>query len=415
MIEDIKTDIIVVGSGPSGLASAIFAARNGKRVVILEQLRKVGAKILVSGGGKCNLSNNATMEDFIKGFSSGGKFLRPALNEFFSDELKDFFHKLGLQTGSYDGFHIFPESNSAVEVVEVLVTECERLGVKIINEITVEDIIIENDELCGVVTTQGELRAKNVIVTTGGRSYSKVGGTGGGYPLAKKAGHKVTKLLPAMVALQCEETWPGELSGLTITDASFFIDHKRYQNKIKRGSIMCTHKGLTGLRLLDLSGDVADLLQKAKSVPVSFNFRADMDYSGWIGKFNFWAKNNPKNRIHKLLTEFLPQRLVNQLCTEAGNLIGVKADKMTDEQKDILADLISNYIFHMTGTEGFERAMVTRGGIKLKDIDSNTMESKLLKGLYFAGEVLNIDGPCGGYNIQWAISSGRKAGISSAK
>jgi len=409
-----NTDIVVIGSGPAGLSAAIFAARQGAHVVVCEQLKVIGSKILVSGGGKCNLTNNASIDDFIDGFSSGATFLKPALSQFFKKELISFLHELNVPTGSYDGFHIFPKSNKASDVVKALRVECEKLGVEVLSHQRVEELVIEEGVICGVKGPDFEINTSRVIVATGGKSYPKCGGTGGGYPLAKQGGHKLTKLLPAMVAVQVEQTWPGDCSGITIEDASFFLDHKRYDWNVKRGSIMFTHRGITGLRLLDISGDAADLLQQNKKVPLCMNFCPQMSTSDWGDKFASWEKNKPKNRIHKLLSHYLPQRFVNVLCTEAGNLVGVKADKITDEDRDKLIQLLTAYQFDITGTEDFDRAMVTRGGIKLKNVDPETMESKLVKGLFFAGEVLNIDGPCGGYNIQWAFSSGRLAGINAA-
>lgn len=409
-----NTDIVVIGSGPAGLSSAIFAARNGARVVICEQMKIIGPKILVSGGGKCNLSNTASLDNFIDGFSSGAKFIRPALNDFFKDELVNFLQELGVETDTYDGFHIFPKSNRASDVVNALRYECKKLGVKIIQNLRIDELIFDENLVCGVKGSNIKIAASNVIIATGGKSYPKCGGTGGGYQLAKQAGHKLTKLLPAMVALQVEQNWTKDCSGVTIPDASFYINHKRYDWNVKRGSIMFTHNGLTGLRLLDISGDAADLLQQHKTVPLSVNFCSDINTHKWKEIFENWRKKSPKNRIHRLLNCYIPQRLSNTLCTEAGNLIGVKADKISDEFKDKLIELLTAYQFDINGTGDFNRAMVTRGGIKLKDIDSHTMESKLVKGLYFAGEVLNIDGPCGGYNIQWAFSSGRLAGINAA-
>ena len=412
---EMVTDVVVIGAGPGGFSAAIFAARQGARVILCEQLKIIGAKILVSGGTKCNITNNASMDDFIGGFSSGDTFLRPALNQFFSKELLSFLHDLSLETGSYDGFHVFPKSNKAKEVVEVLKRECDRLGVEIVTQQRIDELVINDGEIAGVIGPDLNIAATKVVLATGGKSYSKCGGTGGGYPLAKQAGHKLTKLLPAMVAVQVEQTWPGECSGVTIENASFFLNHRRYDWNVKRGSIMFTHKGVTGLRLLDISGDSADILQQNKTVPLSMNFCADISAEDWLEKFIDWKKKSPKNRIHKLLQKYIPQRLVNILCTEAGNLIGVKADKISDEQRDMLITLLTAYQFDITGTEKFDRAMVTRGGIKLKDIDAETMGSKLTKGLYFAGEVLNIDGPCGGYNIQWGFSSGRLAGLSATQ
>jgi len=377
-------------------------------------LSVIGAKILVSGGGKCNLTNNASLDDFIDGFSSGASFLEPALSQFFKKDLISFLHELNVPTDSYDGFHIFPKSNAASDVVKALHLECEKLGVDILSRQKVEELKIEDGVICGVKCSELNINASRVVIATGGKSYPKCGGTGGGYPLAKQAGHKLTKLLPAMVAVQVEQAWPGECSGITVDDACFFLDHKRYDWNVKRGSIMFTHRGITGLRLLDISGDAADLLQQNKKVPLRMNFCSEMNASDWEQMFAKWKKNKPKNRIHKLLSQYLPQRFVNVLCSEAGNLVGVKADKITDEDRDKLIELLTAYQFDITGTEDFDRAMVTRGGVKLKNVDPETMESKLTKGLFFAGEVLNIDGPCGGYNIQWAFSSGRLAGINAA-
>ena len=406
-------DTVVIGSGPAGFAAAVSAAEQGEKVLICEQLSRLGAKILVSGGGRCNLTNNADLDSFVNSFSSSRKFIKSILSRFYRTELISFLAETGVEVQvAEDGFHIFPKAGRASAVVNALRDYSLKLGVKISTDTEVTELVIEDNRIRGVKTSKGEFSANRVILCTGGKSYRKCGGTGSGYLLAKQAGHKITKLLPAMVAVKFNCDWVEHCAGLTVQDARFYINHPRYSSRLKRGSIMFTHSGLTGLRLLDLSGDIADLLQQNKSVMLNVDFTPDISREMWLKLFKEWKKNKPKNRVHKLISAFMPQRLANTLSEQAGKLIGVKADKITDEQRDKLIDLITGYDFEISGTEDFDRAMVTRGGIKLKDISPETLESRIVAGLHFAGEVLNVDGPCGGYNIQWAFSSGWIAGIS---
>ncbi len=414
-MSNIRYDIAIIGAGPAGMCAAIFAARNKKKVILCEQLKLEGAKIVISGGGKCNLTNKAELKSFISEFGTSAKFIAPTFNNFFSNELISFINNLQVPTACEDGFHIFPASKKSSDIVKALRKECKRLSVTILTKTKCNKLIFEGEQLAGIETEQSIIYSPKVIIATGGKSYKKCGGTGGGYPLAKQAGHKITKLFPAMVSLITEQIWPANCSGLTVPDASFFIDHPRYQNNVKNGSIMFTHTGITGLRVLDISGDIADLLQQNKTVAVRINFHSDMLSHDWFTLIKKWKRDSPKNRIHKLISSKIPQRLANILTVESAIDIGTKVDKLSEEQITNLIQNMTNYSMVINGTEGFDRAMVTRGGVKLKDISPDTMESKLLPGLYFAGEVLNVDGPCGGFNIQWAFSSGYTAGTAASR
>ena len=410
-----RYDLIVVGTGPAGFMTAIMAGRAGLKVLLCDKLSKFGAKILVSGGGKCNLTNLLTKEEFINSFQNSHKFVRPIIEQFYNTELISFLGSIGVQTSSYDNLHIFPKDNKASSVVNALIKEAKQHKVKLLASTTISSLLINESAITGVKLSTGEeIFANQVAICTGGKSYPKCGGGEIGYNLAKQAGHKVTKLLPAMAGIKFKEDWIKECAGITLEDIEFYIDEKRYKSNLKVGSIVFTHSGISGLRVLDISGNVAELLQQKNEVTVRFSFIKSQQVDDAIIQFNKLKKNKSKVELQNFLSYFLPKKVARLLSQEL-NIVGKKINLINESEFRAILTILNDYPLTAIATEGFDRAMVTRGGIKLKDINSETLESKLIKGLFFAGEVLNIDGPCGGFNIQWAFSCGYLAGSSIAK
>lgn len=402
-------DAIIIGGGPSGLASAIFAGRSGHKAAILERLNFPGKKLLATGGGHCNLTNTLPLETFARNFGKQWRFTMPALQGFNPQDLRDFFSDLGVQTESPDGFHVFPVSNKATDVLNSLLEECGKLGVEILNGKPAKQLIVENGTISGVLTDQGEIRACKVIIACGGKSYPALGSNGSGYQLAKFAGHKIIEPVPALVELHCSETWPGSCAGIALKKIRIEIRPPKKTAELAEGDFLFTHSGISGPAALNISGAVSELLRQSGSAEVFVNFFPGKSASDWMNDFDLWQRRDGKKQVSKILAEYFPRRLTEIFCSESA-CETTEASRLSKGSREKLSSILSSCRLKITGTAGFDKAMVTRGGVSLKEINPQTMESRIVKGLYFAGEVIDIDGPCGGFNLQWAFSSGHLAG-----
>jgi len=407
-----KGDVLVAGAGPAGLMAAIFAARGGARVTVCEQLDRLGAKLRVTGGGRCNLTNLASLPEFSARFGRQGRFMLNALQAMDSAALRRFFEERGVPTASPDGFHVFPVSENAADVLGALLDDCRKLNVRLRTGCRVERLLMAARRVRGAQTNWGEIEAKSVLIACGGRSYPSLGSTGGGYALAEQAGHTIVPPVPALVGLITREKWPAACAGAVFRAARLSIDLPRKRAEATEGEVLFTHAGISGPAALDLSGAVAQLLLKTDTVPLRLNPLPSLSASDWMDRFKGWHREEGKKLVHNLLGRHMPRCLAETLCKLSGDLGGLEANQFSLAGREALARHLTEIALEAVGTEGFEKAMVTRGGVSLKQVDPRTMESRLAKGLYFAGEALDLDGPCGGYNLQWAFSSGALAGSS---
>ena len=401
---------IIIGAGPAGLMAAIPAAVSGDRVTVYEQLSRPGAKLLASGGGKCNLTNILAVPEFVEHFGRQGRFALTAIEAFPPEKLREFFAVRGVPTRVQDGFHVFPESNRAVDVLSALLTECSRLEVEIICSTSVKELVIKDTSVSGVMVEKDHVMTDKVIIATGGKGYPSLGGQGTGYALAEQAGHRIIEPVPAMVALRTVESWPGACTGISLPDVTVVIDLPKFRKTIYRGELLFTHNGMSGPPVIDLSGEVSGLLKKHQQVMLAVNLFSDRSAAFWHQEFKRWQENSGKKQLNTLLAGHLPHAVANALCELAGNIGAVKAAEFPASGREELARLLTALSLRVNATEGWNRAMVTRGGVALKKVNPATLESRLVKGLFFAGEVLDLDGPCGGFNLQWAFSSGALAG-----
>lgn len=404
--------IIIVGAGPAGLMAAVTAARAGNKVTVYEQLSRPGAKLLASGGGKCNITNNLPLQCFPDKFGRQGRFMLPALKKLSPAELCEYFSSHGVETVSDDGFHIFPASKRATDVLEVFLRECEKLNVRIIVSTTVRQLAIDNTEkkVLGVLVGNELFEAEKVIVATGGMGYPALGGRGIGYALAEQAGHAIIEPVPAMTGLKTVEAWPGQCAGISFDNASACIDLPKLRKQTSRGELLFTHNGVSGPAVIDFAGEISRLKAKHHDIPMLINFFADKDKNFWSGEFAKWRRDSGKKHIKNLLSAYMPNAVAEVFCSEYCDIASVKAAEITADARENLINLLTGVPLHISGTEGWNKAMVTRGGVSLKMVSPHSLESKLVKGLFFAGEVLDLDGPCGGYNLQWAFSSGFLSG-----
>ena len=406
-------DLIVVGSGAAGLAGAIKAGRAGKKVLLLEKLSQIATKLKATGGGRCNLSNTLDNTSFMQSFGKNGRFMTTAINKMNHLDLMDFFTSLNLETHIPDGFRIFPVTHSSTTVINALHDELKRLNVKVLCDEKVEDIIIEDQKISALKTQNNTYLTHNILLATGGMGYPKMGATGDGFTIVKKLGHSVTKLYPAMMPLATKETWQGNCRADTISKVSIKVNIPN-NNKLKKltakGDLIFTSTGLRGPVILDFAREITPFLDKYDEVPILVNLTHDMDEDKIIKTIKEKSINEPNKNIVEILSYIVPTSLAIELCKICEIDITKNYKNIKGESKNQLIKILAWTPFTITGHDGFNKAMITRGGINLKEIDPNTMQSKIIKGLYFAGEIVDIDGPCGGYNLQWSFSSGYLAG-----
>ena len=392
-------NVIIIGAGAAGMIAAIISARQNKKTLLLEKLPSVGAKLKATGGGRCNLTNTLSDENFMEKFGRDGRFMQDALKIFNHKDLIGFLKSIGVDTHAPDGFRVFPTSHSSATIISAFLKELERLDVEILTSQKVEELIYDNAKVTGVKTSTNIFKATNIIIATGGLGYPVLGAEGDGYEMVKELGHTTTELSPAMMPLRTKETWVQNCRADTIAKVEMRVDMKKHKKLVAHGDLIFTKSGIRGPVVLDFAREITPLITKYGEVPILMSL----------------VKGKNQAQIDKFLEEnslytLLPKALADEILKLSGINEYEKYSKISGESKEKLLKLLTWTPLTITGHDGFKMAMITRGGIKLGEIDPKTMQSKLVKGLYFCGEVMNIDGPCGGYNLQWSFSSGFLAG-----
>ncbi len=389
-------------------------AHSGVRVTLIEQLSRPGVKLLATGGGRCNLSNTLSTAEYLVRLGSRGRFTGASLKALSAGALRDFFREIGVETYSPDGFLVFPVSNSASDVRSALEKELRRLDVEILTGTTARRLLVEDGAIVGIETGDGPLPTCRVILATGGKSYPKLGGTAAGFDLAAQVGHEIVPPVPALVPIITVEKWPGECAGISIPEAEIWIEKAVLKSSRGTGGLLFTHSGISGPAVLDISGEVAARVQSGKTVKLSFKLSRFGSADDWRNILSLFRCQGGARPVSMCLSKMLPARLAEALCRAYGLPPDLRAAYLTRKQTQSFASFLAAVPLTAAGTEGFDKAMVTRGGVKLDVVDPLTLESRVARGLFFAGEVLDIDGPCGGFNLQWAFSSGYLAGKSAA-
>ncbi len=403
-------DVIVVGSGGAGMIAAITARKLGKEVLLLEKLPTLGAKLKATGGGKCNLTNTLSNDDFMSSFGRNGKFMIKAISMLDKNDLRDFFSSIGVQTDTKDGFRIFPITHNSSTIIKALEEELNRLKIDVLCDVKVEKILFDGIKISGVDTSKGEYLSSNVIVATGGLGFPTLGANGDGYLFAKELGHKITDLYPAMLPVLTKETWVANCTADTIAKAIVRIDLKKAKKLKAVGDLIFTSKGLRGPVILDFSREITPLLEKYDEVPLLINMVKGKNEDEVFQHFKKQSSLNPDYNVVELLSTLLPESVSKSLCLEVKADLEKKFKEQNGEVRNNLVKIVVNTPFTVIDSVGFKKAMITRGGVSLKEINPETMQSKIVDGLYFCGEVMDLDGPCGGYNLQWSFSSGNLAG-----
>lgn len=406
---------IVIGAGAAGMITAITASRGGEKVLLLEKLSKIGAKLKATGGGRCNLSNTLSNEEFMASFGREGRFMSHAIEAFDSNTLQSFFNEIGVETHAPDGFRIFPVGHNSSTIINALKIEMDRLGVEIICSQKVEKLIYDKEKILGVTTQTDNFHAPKVIIATGGMGYPILGAEGDGYSLAQSVGHKISPLHPAMMPLKTKENWGASCRADTIAKVELRVDIKKYKKLHAIGDLIFTKNGIRGPVVLDFSREITPLLAKFEEVPLLMNLTKGMNEEQIRIHFKQELQKNQNHTTLSILETILPTSVSIELCNLANADLDSTLGKLSAQTKDQLIKLLAWTPLTINGHDGFKMAMITRGGVSLKEIEPKTMQSKKITGLYFCGEVMNLDGPCGGYNLQWSFASGYLAGSTLTK
>ncbi len=412
------SDVAVVGGGAAGMMAAIAAAESGHRVTIFEKNEKLGKKLFITGKGRCNVTNAADVETLLANVVSNKKFLYSAFYSFDNISLMELIENAGCPLKTERGDRVFPVSDHSSDIIKALEKTLDRLGVEVRLNTTVREIIIEEGRAVGIrilkknqnhtASKSSPVRADAVIVCTGGVSYPLTGSTGDGYRFAEKTGHGITALRPSLVPLETKEKWVSKVMGLSLKNVSLRLVSGRKTLYEGFGEMLFTHFGISGP--LVLTGSCYYDPERDRDVKAVIDLKPALNEEQLDKRIlRDFEKNVNKSFINSL-GELLPSGLIPVVTEVSGIDRDKKVHDVTREERKSLLDTIKNLELNITGTRGFEEAIITRGGVSVKDIDPGTMESKLIKGLYFAGEVLDLDAVTGGFNLQIAWSTGHAAG-----
>ena len=407
-----KKQVIVVGGGAAGIMAAITARRLGAEVTILERNPRIGKKILATGNGRCNFTNINTDITYYHG--KNPKFAYSALTSFTAEDTINFFNKLGIQHKVENLGKVFPMSDQASSIIDVLLYELNELGVNIVCDAYVENIIKKNDKF-KVILKSGEVYSGDrVILTTGGKAMPSSGSDGNGYDLALKLGHTVTEIFPALVQLMLEGSFFNRIDGVKFVGTAEIILNNKSVVK-DRGDILFASYGVSGPPIFQISRKAGELLNEGKEVYLKINILDVFSREELQKLINKRFQVGSKKPVDFSLVGLINKRLIPVVLAEAGmDDIKRPVSHLSAGERERIIDILNDWRFKVRGTKSWQSAQVTAGGVSTHEIHQHTMESKLVKGLFFAGEIIDIDGQCGGFNLQWAWSSGYVAGQSAA-
>lgn len=406
-------DIIVAGGGAAGMMAAIAAAENGARVAIIEGNERLGRKLGITGKGRCNLTNNSDIDEFIKNVPRNPDFMYSSYSAFNSQDTMSFFEGLGVPLKTERGKRVFPVSDKAGDVVRALADRIGELGVKVVRD-RVTALVIEDGHCDGVVCRKGAHKARAVILATGGMSYPLTGSDGSGYELARQAGHSIAEPFPSLSALITEQKWVGAAEGLTLRNISMLLFDKQSGKKIYEdfGELAFTADGISGPTVLSASAHIP--------VPERGRYEVKIDLKPALSEKQLDARilrdfsERRGSRFDESLRGLLPALLVKAVVELSEIPPEKKVDEITGDERKRLMRLLKGITLDIVGPRPIGEAIVTRGGVSVKEISPKTLESKLCTGLYFAGEIIDVDGYTGGFNLQIAFSTGRAAGLAAS-
>lgn len=397
------------------MMAAIRAAELRQDITLIEKNPILGKKLLLSGKGRCNLTNACDLDSFIKRFWGNGQFLRDAFNKFFNLDLMRFFQQRGLKLKTERQLRVFPQTNRSDSIAEVLKKELYKNKVKIIYRAIMKDIFMQENKIRGLLLGDGKIiPADRLILATGGVSYGFTGSSGEGLDIAKKLGHRIVPLKAGLVPLETKQHYPKFLAGLTLKNIRLRFSDAKRQIESDIGELLFTSFGISGPLVLSLSKEIVDWLEDSNAVYVEIDLKPALTREQLRERLFREFKLNPRKSIKNTLKALLPKRLVDVFIDIARILPDKKVSQITQKERESLVSLFKAIRLDITRARPIDEAMITRGGISLKDINPRTMESRLIRGLYFAGELIDIDADTGGFNLQAAFSTGYLAGESAA-
>jgi len=397
-------DTIIIGGGAAGLMAATECKRLNQSVLILERNPRPGKKVVITGKGRCNVTTfNHDLDDLISKYQRNGKFLYGAFSRFTVKDTMDYFENiLKVPLKVERGNRVFPKSDKAVDIVYAFQNQVEE---NILPNTSVLKFNTQDGKISSVETYKGRYEAKKYILATGGKSYPITGSNGDGYTLAKELGHTIIEPKPALVPIRCKEKWIKDLAGLSLK----YVTVSAYQNgkKIigKFGEALFTHEGMSGPIVIDMSRDIGDALEKGK-VELSIDFKPALSNEGLDNRLQKDFKELGKKSLRTVLKQLLPSSLIPIVIELSGIESTKQARDITKEERKIILNILKDFRLTVVGLDGWDKAIVTSGGINIKEIDPKTMRSKIIDNLYFAGEIIDVNGPTGGYNLQICWSTG---------
>ena len=404
--------VLVIGGGPAGCFAAYFAAKNGHKVTLLEQNEKLGKKLYITGKGRCNVTNASDMEDLFKQVMSNPKFLYSAFYSYTNQDVMDFFTSYGCELKIERGNRVFPVSDHSSDVISTLNKALKAVGVEVLLHTKVKDVLVTDGVASGVLLANGKrYSADAVVVATGGFSYQSTGSTGDGYRFAKDFGHRMVPISPSLVPFETKESWPMELQGLALKNVSFRVMRGGKKVYDDFGEMLFTHFGVSGPMVLSASAAIkAEFLREELECFIDLKPALDQEQldKRLLREFEEAMNKQFKNVVPKLV----PTKMVPVVINLSGIDPEKKVNEISKEERRAFVNLLKNLPMTLSGLRGWNEAIITKGGVSVKDINPSTMESKLVNGLYFCGEVLDLDAMTGGYNLQIAWSTGYLAGNS---
>ena len=416
--------VVVIGGGPAGMMSAIMAKEAGNEVILIEKMKSLGRKLLITGKGRCNITSSLPMEEFIKNTPGNGKFLYSVFNNFSNKDIIKFLNKEGLEVKEERGNRIFPVTDKSQDVLDCFIKKLKKDKVEIHYNEKVEEILYDKKEdekiVIGVRTSKGEIKADKVILATGGKSYPLTGSTGDGYCLAQKLGHTITNLKPSLVPIEIfEKSICKNLQGLSLRNVSIKIIDNENKKEIYSdfGEMLFTHFGVSGPIILSSSAHLVrykniDEKFKNKNIKIIVDFKPALSEEKLEARILRDFKEFKNKQFKNSLDKLLPQKLIPVIIKLSNINENKKVNEITKEERKQLVILLKNFTLTLEKLRPIEEAIITSGGINIKEINPKTMESKLVKNLYFAGEIIDVDSYTGGFNLQIAYSTGYVAGLS---
>lgn len=411
-------DVVVIGAGPAGMMAAFRAAKNGARVALVDKKEEPGRKLLMAGGGRCNVTQDESdMVELSRVYGRNGKFLLSALNAFKPNNIRQFLAGRGVETKVEKTGKVFPVSDKGQDVLDALVGTLKENGITFLYKAHVDDFVLDGSTITKIKLRKRELFPGSVIIATGGKSYPATGSMGDGYVWAEKMGHKIIEPKPALVPIKTKDDWAGELQGVSVGNVALnvYLSGKKKFSGV--GDLMFAHFGLSGPLALNTSRDISKLIEQNNSadIKLSIDLKPYLSFEQLDEIVrNDLEKNADKNLSNCLQNLFTP-KLLDFLLRYSGLDMEKHAAKISRKERHKLVNLFKGLGMNFDGLFGFERAMVTMGGVSTKEIDSKTMQSKIIENLYFAGEIMDVEGPTGGYNLQMCWSTGFLAGENAGK